>query len=137
MYVSVSLRDMPGLMDNFMFWHGSGESPYIIAFSLFFVFTSFWLVAIASLWVHVAAQLSGLDKQSARGCVWRMLVVMNGTVLGWVLSLGLVVPMGALTAYFVIQRRPEEASNAGLLLTVCSCLFFYVSRRHLPIPDFA
>lgn len=121
------LVTLAGVLYDFNFWFSSSRSPYIISYALFFAFTPFWLVAVASLWVHVAAQLRGVDRRSARGCVWRMLVATNGTILGSVLSFGLVVPMGGLTAYFVYNMQPDKASNAGLLLTLASCLFFYVS----------
>lgn len=116
----------------------SSQSSFMIVFALYFILSFHSLLAIAGIWIRVAARLH--DPRQTSTLLWRLILALDRTYLGPITVLTVVMPMTLYYAYLIATAHFVLAGFLTSSVYVGSAFGFLVgglSRRANFLPPCA
>jgi hypothetical protein len=102
----------------------------MIGSALWFVFTFQSLLAIACIWLRVAARLYNPSKP--RTMLWRFILALDQTCLGPILTMLFMVPFCSFYAYLLAAGNFILAGLLSPLIYLTASIGFWVSEQECP-----
>jgi hypothetical protein len=102
----------------------SSQSSFMIVFALYFILSFHSLLAIAGIWIRVAARLH--DPRQTPTLLWRLIMALDRTYLGPIIVFTVVIPITLYYAYLIASAHFVLAGVLTALIYVVGAFGFLV-----------